>query len=79
MCHKTPSKTCYKQVGIGAKSQTCVDKIDKAKPTRQQENKMCMSFDNEKVFPVTRPIPDFVVDTNYVIQMTKQASTQTKC
>ena len=39
MYHKTPSKNCCKQVGIGAKSKTCVDKLDKAKPKRK-ENKM---------------------------------------
>ena len=79
MCHTTPSKTCYKQVGIGAKSQKYVNEMYKAKPTRQQENKMYMGFDNEKVSPVRRHIPDFAVDNNYVIQMIKQASVQTKC
>jgi hypothetical protein len=28
-------------------------------------------FDNEKVSPVRRPIPDFAVDNNYVTQMKK--------
>ena len=71
MCHKTPSKTCYKQVGIGAKSKTCVDKTDKAKPKRE-ENKMYMCFNNEKVSPVRRPIPDFVFDNDYVTQRQKK-------
>lgn len=46
MYHKTPSKTCYKQVGVGAKSKTFVDRTAMAKPKRK-ENKMYMGFDNE--------------------------------
>ena len=67
MYHKTPSKTCYKQVGIGAKSKTCVDKLDKAKPKRQ-ENKIYMGLDNEKLSPVRRPILDIAVDNKFVTQ-----------
>ena len=44
MYHKTSSRTCYKQVGIGAKSKTCVDKTDKAQ-SKRQEKKMYMGFD----------------------------------
>jgi hypothetical protein len=64
---KIPFKTCYKQIGIGAKSKTCVDKTDKAKAKRQ-ENKMYMDFDNEEVSPVRRPIPDITVDNKFVTQ-----------
>jgi hypothetical protein len=46
-----------KQVGTGTRSKSCVDKTDKEKPKRQ-ENKMYMGFDNEKVSPVRRPIPN---------------------
>jgi hypothetical protein len=42
-----------------------------AKPKRQ-ENKIYMGFDNEKVSPVRRPIPDFVFDNDYVTQRQKK-------
>jgi hypothetical protein len=42
-----------------------------AKPKRQ-ENKIYMGFENEKVSPVRRPIPDFVFDNDYVTQRQKK-------
>ena len=56
-----------KQAGTGTRSKTFVDRTAKAKPNRQ-ENKMYMGFDNEKVSPVRRPIPDIAVDNKFVTQ-----------
>ena len=42
-----------------------------AKPKRQ-ENKIYMGFENEKVSPVRRPIPDSVFDNDYVTQRQKK-------
>ena len=75
---KTPSKTCYKQVGIGAKSKSCVDKTDKARPKRQ-ENKMYRGFYNEKVSPVRRYIPHIAVDNKFVTQRQMKHQSKSKC
>ena len=57
-----------KQVGTGTRSKTFFGRSAVAKRNRQQENKMYMGFDNERVSPVRRPIPDFAVDNKFVTQ-----------
>jgi hypothetical protein len=57
-----------KQVGTGTRSKTFFGRSAVAELNRQQENKMYMGFDNERVFPVRRPIPDFAVDNKFVTQ-----------
>jgi len=68
-----------KQVGTGTRSKTFVDRIAMAKPKRQQENKMYMGFNNERISPVRRPIPDFAVDNKFVTQRQMKLQAQTKC